>query len=739
MSIQLRNWQNSCSIDSILMILLDGQSSFYRDRLLHLEPDLTQTCIVDSGLVPATIKNAFIETMDIIDGNNEDLRGRCVTLRNLLQKCKPSAIPSNENGYLMTSAETTYQQIATMYRFNMNDDWITYPAACGMEWMCNREKPFGLNNFDKDVLVVSNELQNADTNLVNTVSQWIGPSMVDGKYQLYGVVSNISEGHFVSRYIDRTGKWVLADDTKTLKEFVDESNYPLEDLFKWGPSISNIYGYTEKPILWFYKKVADIKVVHQQEVESDLSVDDLFMLIYALAQHKDGRYRNAIMHPIVDTVMSDLTELVNGLFGHLRAYFTSVETVQHLVAFHEHLMNIGGITKANFYNKILRPILFLANTVFVVRVNDQNIVRFSFALDAPTPEDQLVKIYSSTVILSSSFIQAMNSSQNPEMVRIKEQSALRSWYFIIQQHDHIACRLKVDDTWRTIPEESNVVTEDKKTKPIMFNGVISSQRADIIQKTTLLGIQEMISSIDRAISSFGAQITNWSDDDLILVTDGNGILDDQVKRKLENVATRISKQSIKRLIVVVGNRVFLCCGNTDQSNWIYVFDMTDKSVIVENTTKIVKNLLLNIFHMLFPESWYEVCFRNGDQRLPPLRHQLGLTAILLFMVINAVSIYVLDLYLTNKDEQLLTTVAKESEVLGFESIASHLKKQNIMITSLDFSDKTQFWGDLIPFHVDTNVFVQICNQFKSEESQTCVKEQPLPDLIASLIDQPQLN
>nr|QYA18541.1 hypothetical protein KOM_12_272 [Clandestinovirus] len=771
MTTHLKNWQNSCAVDCIFMTMLDGQPDYYRSRMVGDKvPDINAACLDAArvNLNAQALQTAMNETMDIIDGKNTQT-DKCINLRNLLNKCDKFVYEKDAGSgtYVISSAVDVYENLAKMYHMEVHGikDLLHLPTVCGIEWMSTGRRPYNLRDVNSDVLVIHNELRlHSDDNIpTDSAMHWIGPTLLDGKYELYGAVSNIRGAHFVSRYIDRRGKWVFSDDLNPRKvDIPDLDKYPAlrEELLKWGGK-STMYKSEETPVLWFYRKTNKNPSAF---VPSTITQEELFTLLHPLTQRQDGRYRNALINFTVNNLLAPIVDIKSGLFGHIRAMFLptpNANYMHHLQAIHGELVAIGGVTRNNFMNKVMGAFAFFANSEYKVALPSGHVVhRSQFVIDI-APEERLTEIESSAIFLSNTLINRIKAEKDVSegMQHMNDLRLTKSWCTFTFDNETLTAKVRsgnsviIVNNYSSRPE-SNVQSInrpdmgiDAKDPTVVLSGINVRNAADEKQTKMLRLVQRMTDDIANTVKRFGADPPRWSNDnDKVIVLKGNGLIDDATKTKLVALRQQIQNSGgqLIRVMLYIGRRLYIFCSNILDCDWVYVFDMTDRGNLSDTMKDYITGAIDNVASILFPDRWIEASYRISPPSLSrPVaapEQQFGLAAIILSMVRQAASLYSIDLYLSEKMEKLTESDASTTVVSGFNNIENHVRNLSNLVTSIDLSVNpatkapllpTEKWWDFVPASVNVNFLVDLCKKLKP--NATCDREKNAAEILQTLM------
>jgi hypothetical protein len=116
----LKYWENSCYIDSLIMILLAGASNFYRTNIFSIDPDdiyyeSTSFCLKarneeDMKVIAKKIRDDLAEIYrSVIDGETV----KCTRLRKYMADCIPDL--RDEGGYIQYTVSDIYDFITDVY------------------------------------------------------------------------------------------------------------------------------------------------------------------------------------------------------------------------------------------------------------------------------------------------------------------------------------------------------------------------------------------------------------------------------------------------------------------------------------------------------------------------------------------------------------------------------------------------------------------------------------------------
>lgn len=279
------NWENSCYLDSLLMLFLTATTSYYRKGILEMDLNNAVYKLTQDKITYAceTGKRSSEETRKIaMDIQNEIKRDyealtqpdvevlECRSIRSLLRECRPEI---HRGRYLTQSVSDIYHTFTELFpdlsMKNVKFLGSRPPQDISMfiatDFMDNPESPpfIDWESFNQPVIVFRNGLSPPIDNFNSLEPQKVnggsflkyrsfGERILDDKYELFGVIihkgSELS-GHYVA-YIkskDESGRdvWYYYDDVsltwKKLKELPKSAWISL--------------GSKQRPELFFYKLV----------------------------------------------------------------------------------------------------------------------------------------------------------------------------------------------------------------------------------------------------------------------------------------------------------------------------------------------------------------------------------------------------------------------------------------------------------------------------------------------------
>lgn len=292
-------WEDSCNIDSLLMIMIVGGGEQFMRRVQSVDTDTTEynitLCRSDSKVdtiekirkVAKVLQKVYIEDFNHIHKGGDK---ECRDIRTILQLCYPDM--KRRSGFTQYDASSLYNlfaeffpslSIRTMqyrkageeiewrkqdmtmipmwdylsddYRYNFSIDW----NRINSEFLVfqNTFAP-SLTHYDQTGIetIVQKEYSSERNKMVNIQIEYekvrkFEENILDDRYELFGVImhkgasptaSGVSGGHYVS-WVKTDGVWFYYNDVSR-KRWV---NKPLSDDV-WEA------GSTSRPQLYFYRK-----------------------------------------------------------------------------------------------------------------------------------------------------------------------------------------------------------------------------------------------------------------------------------------------------------------------------------------------------------------------------------------------------------------------------------------------------------------------------------------------------
>jgi len=281
-----KNWENSCYLDSLLMLFLTTTPSYYRDVIFNTDVDRIKYTLKSNGTTLACDGAGIYpdETKDIAKKLQEQLLSdykalikpqrksmKCTDIRRILRSCEPSLFSETRNIYTMTSASDIYQLFTELFpnliirnvkRINRSPEPVSsFVATDFMERDGN--PPFiDWDRLNQPVIVFRNTLALNIDNFNSPIPQELEGGfkfekyrvfdelILNGKYELFGVIihkgSKLS-GHYtacIKSSFNDVPSWYFYNDMapswKKLKELPESV---------WKSSSAS------RPELFFYMKV----------------------------------------------------------------------------------------------------------------------------------------------------------------------------------------------------------------------------------------------------------------------------------------------------------------------------------------------------------------------------------------------------------------------------------------------------------------------------------------------------